>query len=88
MQGRSPYPIALLALNALLMPIFCDDTAAIAEHRTRVMANLAGLAARPLALDDPVRTLGTPTFYAAYQGLDDCALMSALGDVIVRAWRP
>lgn len=79
---------ATLLRFALLTPIFCDDAAAIAEHRARVMANLAGLAARPLALDDPVRTLGTPTFYTAYQGLDDCALMSALGDVIVRAWRP
>lgn len=73
---------------ALAMPIFDDDAASIEATRGRSQAALATLAHTELHLHDPARELGAPAFYAAYQGLDDRPYMSALGDLVARAWRP
>ena len=79
---------ATLLRSALLMPIFCADAAEITTHRKRIEANLVALQDRLMQLVEPSRTVGTPAFYFAYHGHHDRALMSTLGDVVSKAWRP
>jgi predicted O-linked N-acetylglucosamine transferase (SPINDLY family) len=79
---------ATLLRSALLMPIFCLNASETAVHRARIENNLDGLLERSLTLSEPSRSLATPAFYFAYQGLDDRPLMTALGEVVGRAWRP
>ncbi|MGE0859831.1 MAG: tetratricopeptide repeat protein [Gammaproteobacteria bacterium] len=82
-------PDGVTALRAALaMPIFADDCASLEAARARSQTALAALADTALRLDDPPSELGAPAFYAAYQGLDDRPYMSALGDLVARAWRP
>ncbi|MCC6706007.1 MAG: tetratricopeptide repeat protein [Gammaproteobacteria bacterium] len=79
---------ATLLRFALLMPLFSINGAEVAAHRSRVESNLAALTERALTLTDPSRGVATPAFYFAYQGFNDRPLMSALGDIVDRAWRP
>ena len=79
---------ATLLRSALLMPIFCADAAEIVSHRARIEANLVALRDRTMLLFEPSRTVATPAFYFAYHGYNDRALMSGLGDVVSKAWRP
>ena len=79
---------ATLLRSALLMPIFCADAAEIASHRVRIEANLIALRERAVQLVEPSRSVATPAFYFAYHGHNDRALMSSLGDVVSKAWRP
>ncbi len=79
---------ATLLRFALLMPLFSINGAEIAAHRSRVESNLASLRERDMTLVDPARGIATPAFYFAYQGVNDRPLMSALGDIVTRAWRP
>ena len=79
---------ATLIRSALLMPIFCADAAEIVTHRARIEANLAALQERTMQVVEPSRSVATPAFYFAYHGHNDRALMSDLGDVVSKAWRP
>ena len=79
---------ATLLRMALLMPIFCADSAALASHRARIETQLAALGERSMRLAEPSLSLITPAFYCAYHGANDRALMSALGAVVERAWQP
>ena len=78
-RGVELRPQLHYALHAFLtLPAVADSAAAVAENRGLFENGLQGLAAMPGPFDIPDHAIAAPTFYLAYQGLDDRALMEAL----------
>ncbi len=82
--ARGPDPAAAFK-RALLLPVVYGSAADVAQHRRRFEAALAGLAASPPRLRDPLREGSRAPFFLAYQGYDDRAVNEALAGLYRRA---
>jgi len=65
-------------VSALLMPVIPASVAEIDESRHRVATALTTLAARGIALPDPLRYASSTIFYTAYHGRNDRELRTQL----------
>jgi predicted O-linked N-acetylglucosamine transferase (SPINDLY family) len=66
---------ALEVRRALLLPVIYSSYDELQRERRRLEADVRGLSARTLAIDNPVDDVGLNTFYLAYQGCNDRDLL-------------
>lgn len=71
---------------ALLMPVIFPSNEAIHIQRKRIQNDLDKLANTAIEIGLPVQEIGAPTFYLAYQGLDDTSIQKQVAELIRRAW--
>lgn len=71
--------------KALCVPAFYDSLAHLKEEREQLLTNLAQLEAMPLRVKAPDEEVGLTPFFLAYQGENEVALMSRIGDLLLRA---
>jgi len=70
---------------ALLFPLIYESRKLILSERDRLSKQIEALTKANLTLQDPVKEVGTTSFYLAYQGLNNRDLQEKLANLYLRA---
>jgi protein O-GlcNAc transferase len=76
---------ALKLLSVLLLPVIPGSSEEADKHRRRIENGLAFLRNERLSIEDPLSRVGNLSFYLAYQGKNDRAIMSDLAAIYLRS---
>ena len=70
---------------ALLFPLIFESQSSILSEREKLTERIEALTNMNLKIKDPVREVGTTSFYLAYHGLNNRALQEKLASLYLRA---
>ncbi|MBW2194995.1 MAG: tetratricopeptide repeat protein [Deltaproteobacteria bacterium] len=71
--------------KCLLIPVVCESTHAISQHRKEMVSQIESLKSRGLTLQDPYKQVGFPNFLTVYHGLNDKEIQTGLASLYLES---